>query len=139
MGKQKKNSNNTIYLNRPIQNEDEDWIGISTYVDKLDAAVDADARIVAVTSDFGTGKSSLISLYKKRVEHLLIIPLGRDKHISICGGLMHNRRRSLQINREIGDMKKKLCQQNCIRHLFINWSAGSIRTIEEKVIISAVD
>lgn len=53
MGKQKKNSNNTIYLNRPIQNEDEDWIGISTYVDKLDAAVDADARIVAVTSDFG--------------------------------------------------------------------------------------
>lgn len=60
MGKQKKNSNNTIYLNRPIQNEDEDWIGISTYVDKLDAAVDADARIVAVTSDFGTGKSSLI-------------------------------------------------------------------------------
>ena len=64
MGKQKKNSNNTIYLNRPIQNEDEDWIGISTYVDKLDAAVDADARIVAVTSDFGTGKSSLISLYK---------------------------------------------------------------------------
>ena len=33
MGKQKKNSNTTIYLNRPIQNEDEDWIGISTYVD----------------------------------------------------------------------------------------------------------
>lgn len=81
MGKQKKNSNNTIYLNRPIQNEDEDWIGISTYVDKLDAAVDADARIVAVTSDFGTGKSSLISLYKKRVEHPLCACFGFGKKV----------------------------------------------------------
>ena len=68
MGKQKKNTGGAVYLNHPIQNEDEDWIGISTYVDKLDAAVEADARIVAVTSDFGTGKSSLISLYKNRVE-----------------------------------------------------------------------
>lgn len=81
MGKQKKNSNNTIYLNRPIQNEDEDWIGISTYVDKLDAAVDAGARIVAVTSDFGTGKSSLISLYKNRVENPFWNCFGRGKKV----------------------------------------------------------
>lgn len=64
-----KKSNNTVFLNRPIKNEDEDWIGISTYVDKLDAAVEANAKIVAVTSDFGTGKSSLISLYKNKVKN----------------------------------------------------------------------
>lgn len=55
-----------IFLNRPIQNEEEDWIGISTYVDVLDGAVEAGAKIIAVTSDFGTGKSSLISLYQKK-------------------------------------------------------------------------
>lgn len=64
-----KKSNNTVFLNRPIKNDAEDWIGISTYVDKLDAAVEAKAKIVAVTSDFGTGKSSLISLYKNKVKN----------------------------------------------------------------------
>ena len=68
MGKRKKNIHNSVFINRPIQNEDEDWIGISTYVEKLDAAVEEKAKIVAVTSDFGTGKSSLISLYKNKVK-----------------------------------------------------------------------
>lgn len=60
MGKDK------IFLNRPIQSVEEDWVGISTYVDALDGAVEAGAKIIAVTSDFGTGKSSLISLFRKK-------------------------------------------------------------------------
>ena len=55
---------NSIYLNRPIQSNGADWIGISTYVEKLEEAVNAEAKLIAITSDFGAGKSSLISLYK---------------------------------------------------------------------------
>ncbi len=55
-----------VYLNRPIAKEDEDKIGISTYVDRLEDAVNSGAKTIAVTSDFGTGKSSLISCYEQR-------------------------------------------------------------------------
>ena len=55
----KRDKKNTVYLNRPIQSKEQDWIGISTYVEKLNDAIEAGAKIIAVTSDFGTGKSSL--------------------------------------------------------------------------------
>lgn len=64
----KRDKKNTVYLNRPIQSKEQDWIGISTYVEKLNDAIEAGAKIIAVTSDFGTGKSSLISLYKNLYE-----------------------------------------------------------------------
>lgn len=66
--KKDKENKHAVYLNRPIQNKEEDWIGISTYVEKLDDAIEEGAKIIAVTSDFGTGKSSLISLYKNLYE-----------------------------------------------------------------------
>ena len=51
-----------VILNQPINSIENDWIGVSTYVDRLDAAVEHGAEIVGVTSDFGGGKSSLLSL-----------------------------------------------------------------------------
>ena len=57
-----------VILNQPIESDKKDWIGVSTYVDDLATAIDGGARMVAITSDFGSGKSSLISLYKKRYE-----------------------------------------------------------------------
>lgn len=55
-----------IILNQPIESETKDWIGVSSYVDNLADAIDGGAKMIAVTSDFGSGKSSLISMYKKR-------------------------------------------------------------------------
>ena len=69
--KTEKNGNNPhkVYLNRPIETEDEDRIGMSTYVERLEDAVNAGAKTIAVTSDFGTGKSSLISCYEQRCKN----------------------------------------------------------------------
>ena len=58
-----------VILNQPINSIENDWIGVSTYVDRLDAAVEHGAEIVGVTSDFGSGKSSLLSLYQKRYKN----------------------------------------------------------------------
>lgn len=54
------------YLNRPIDNEEHDWIGMAEYADYLKAAIDRGAEMIAVTAEFGTGKSSLIQLLKKK-------------------------------------------------------------------------
>ena len=45
----KRDKKNTVYLNRPIQSKEQDWIGISTYVEKLNDAIEAGAKIIAVT------------------------------------------------------------------------------------------
>ena len=55
-----------VILNQPIESEENDWIGVSSYVDSLADAINGGAKMIAVTSDFGSGKSSLISMYKKR-------------------------------------------------------------------------
>lgn len=57
-----------LLLNQPIENELNDWIGVGTYVDKLEAAINDGAKMIAVTSGFGAGKSSLLAMYKKRIE-----------------------------------------------------------------------
>lgn len=48
-----------------MKNKDNDQIGVSVYVEKIQQAITADAEIIAIASDFGTGKSSLISLLEK--------------------------------------------------------------------------
>ncbi len=66
MKSMKKKGDKELILNQPITKEDNDWIGVKTYVDRLDEAINEGAEIVGVTSDFGAGKSSLLSLYKNR-------------------------------------------------------------------------
>ncbi len=61
-----KNTEGLPYLNRPIVDEEHDWIGMAEYADYLKAAIDRGAEMIAVTADFGTGKSSLIQLLKKK-------------------------------------------------------------------------
>ncbi len=57
-----------VILNQPIEDEKNDWIGVKVYVDKLEAAINDGAKMIAVTSDFGSGKSSLLAMYKKRIQ-----------------------------------------------------------------------
>ena len=58
-------NNSIVYLNKPIDSAEKDIIDVSTYVDKLDAAIKAGAKMIGVISPFGSGKSSVISLLEK--------------------------------------------------------------------------
>ena len=55
-----------LFLNIPIDSSAHDVVGIETYVEKMDAAIDAGAQMIAVTSPFGAGKSSVIELLQKK-------------------------------------------------------------------------
>lgn len=66
----KKEVKDKVILNKPIENEENDWIGVSVYVDKIKSAIEQGANMIAITSDFGSGKSSLISLLEKRIEKI---------------------------------------------------------------------
>lgn len=79
--KKHRSKHSGVILNQPIESEENDWIGVSTYVDDLEAAINGGARMVAVTSDFGSGKSSLISLYKKRYETKVFDVHMHPKHV----------------------------------------------------------
>ena len=59
-------NNSIVYLNKPIDSAEKDIIDVSTYVDKLDAAIKAGAKMIGVISPFGSGKSSVISLLEKK-------------------------------------------------------------------------
>lgn len=70
-----------VILNQPIESEENDWIGVSSYVDNLADAIDGGAKMIAVTSDFGSGKSSLISMYKKRYASKTLSIHWRPKYV----------------------------------------------------------
>lgn len=55
-----------LFLNTPISSADRDIVGVSTLVDKLNSAIDKGARMIAITSPFGSGKSSVIELLQSR-------------------------------------------------------------------------
>lgn len=74
-----------IYLNTPITTKENDIIGLSVCADKLSDAIDAGAQMIAITSPFGAGKTSVIDLLEeKRVnykkEHILKIPMWSQLH-----------------------------------------------------------
>lgn len=54
------------YINKPIANADFDEIGMEVYVDYLESAIEQQASMISVVSRFGTGKSSLIELLKRK-------------------------------------------------------------------------
>lgn len=62
-------SKRQILLNQPIDNYESDWIGVSEYVERLSAAIEQGAKVIGIISEFGAGKSSIISLYKKQKEN----------------------------------------------------------------------
>ena len=58
-------ANGILFLNTPIESEDEDIIGIGAQVNRLAAAIDSDSQMIAVTSPFGSGKTSLVELLQE--------------------------------------------------------------------------
>lgn len=55
-----------VFMNTPITSADEDVIGFSTYVEKLDAAITAGGQMIALTSPFGAGKTSIVELLQEK-------------------------------------------------------------------------
>lgn len=73
-------NDNLIFLNDSVDNKTDDVIGFDSYVNKLSDAIDADAQMIAITSPFGSGKTSIIDLLiKKRDtvknERILKVPM----------------------------------------------------------------
>jgi len=67
----KEKTNNTkvepiVFLDLPIKSYADDVIGFEAYVESLSLAIDSGAQSIAITSDFGTGKSSIIELLKEK-------------------------------------------------------------------------
>lgn len=55
-----------LFFNTPIAGEKEDLVGIEKQVNKVVKALDSNAQMIAITSPFGSGKTSLIELLKVR-------------------------------------------------------------------------
>ncbi len=68
--KSKKNNKNITFINMPISTEKEDKIGISQYASELKTVINQGAQSIAVTSDFGGGKSSLIRYVESQYSSL---------------------------------------------------------------------
>ena len=85
----KKGKKEITYINMPISTEAEDKIGISQYAAELKAAIKNGAQSIAITSDFGGGKSSLVrrleTLYCRLFTKFCYINLWSQMHSSDKG------------------------------------------------------
>ena len=61
--------NDYVYLESPIEKEEEDIFGVSPYVEQLYAAFSSGAKFVAVDGEFGSGKSSIVNLFQKKMKN----------------------------------------------------------------------
>lgn len=55
-----------IFLSNSIEDSEKDIIGFNTYVEKLNSAIDKNVQMIAITSPFGSGKTSIIELLRKK-------------------------------------------------------------------------
>lgn len=59
--------NNYVFLESPIEKDEDDIFGVSPYVEQLYAAFSSGAKFVAIDGKFGSGKSSIVNLFQNRV------------------------------------------------------------------------
>lgn len=75
--------NGTAYINMPIYSDEEDKIGIGQHALEIKDAISKGAQTIAITSDFGGGKSSLVkhleTLYSNLTTKFCYINLWYDK------------------------------------------------------------
>ncbi len=51
-----------VFINQEIHSSKDDHIGMSSYVESINEAIDAGASMIGITADYGAGKSSLVEL-----------------------------------------------------------------------------
>lgn len=74
-------SKSLVFLNTPIHEKSEDIIGFQTQVDTLQAAIDKGAQMIAITSPFGAGKSSITELLRIQKEDQQVINISMWSHL----------------------------------------------------------
>ena len=67
------NNNSVVYINKPINEINNDVLGINTHLNRIDKAIDKGANVIGIIGDYGTGKSSLIELLKNKYEKPIMI------------------------------------------------------------------
>lgn len=68
------NKNNAVvYINKPINEIQNDVLGIKTQLNRIDMAIEEGANVIGIIGDYGTGKSSLIELLKNKYQKPIII------------------------------------------------------------------
>ena len=67
--KEKERECSMIFMNTPITDSADDVIGFSTYVEKLDAAIANGGQMIALTSPFGAGKTSIAGLLQNKYKN----------------------------------------------------------------------
>lgn len=73
-------NDSTIFVNNPISDDNQDVLGIKTYANRINQAIADGANIIGVIGDYGTGKSSLIELIKKKHKNSININMwGNEK------------------------------------------------------------
>lgn len=70
-----------VLLNSPIRDISEDILGFQTHVDTLQAAINANAQMIAITSPFGTGKSSVTELLGAQKGNQKVINVSMWSHL----------------------------------------------------------
>lgn len=78
--KENVNKENLIFLNLPVCNEEDDVIGFNIYAENLSEAINGGAQMIAITSPFGAGKTSIIELLQEnrtgnKREKIIKIPM----------------------------------------------------------------
>ena len=72
---------NPYFLDLPVEKPKNDYIGFDAQVDALYQNIKNDAKMIGIIADYGSGKSSLVGLLKKK--------LGRIKYKVIIINLWH--------------------------------------------------
>ena len=67
MDDKKSMMNSVIFINKPIEKNDEDVIGFETQVDTICTAVKEGSSMIGIISDYGSGKSSLTQMLEKKI------------------------------------------------------------------------
>lgn len=70
-----------VFLNTPIHDKTDDILGFQAHVDTLQAAIDANAQMIAVTSPFGAGKSSVTELLRAQKDNQRVVNVSMWSHL----------------------------------------------------------
>lgn len=68
--KKSENDNSIVFINKPITTREEDVIGFDAHIDSIKEAINKNASIIGIISDYGTGKSSIVDILSH--EHIMM-------------------------------------------------------------------
>lgn len=66
------NNESVVFVNKPINSEQEDVIGIMSYVKRIKKAIEKGSNVIGIIGNYGIGKSSVINLLKNHFESQVV-------------------------------------------------------------------